>query len=104
MTPYRVGNGRNGQEMKNIIKALKHCVDKDCEGGCPYDLNGCYGKLADDTITLLTHQKEEIERLQKLLDEKCDIIKGQEAEIERLKQANKTHRELLNENIKYLKK
>ena len=61
--------------MKNIIKALKHCVDKDCEGGCPYDLNGCHNKLTDDTIALLTNQKEEIERLQKLLDEKCDILK-----------------------------
>ena len=76
--------------MKNIIKALKHCVDKDCEGGCPYDLlNECYTKLIDDTVAMLTNQKEEIERLQKLLDEKCDIIKDKEAEIERLKQTNK---------------
>lgn len=62
--------------MKKIIKALKYCVDKDCEEGCPYDLvTGCYKKLVEDTIDLLNNQKEEIERLQKLLDEKCDIIK-----------------------------
>lgn len=81
--------------MNKIIKGLECCksvIGGNCDA-CPYVCCNMYedSDAIKDAIVLIKDQKEEIERLQKLLDEKCDIIKDREDEIEKLNEKNKAY-------------
>ena len=69
-----------------IIKALECCRDNDnnlnmekCFGVCPYD-GECAGKFMQDALSLITRQKEEIERL-KNRDLQVEVLEKLEREI-----------------------
>ena len=77
---------------EQIIKALECCAGKYPCSDCPYDEEGC--EFEEDVLSLITRQKEEIERLTTLAElgkvrandyrEMRDKLKKANAEIERL--------------------
>lgn len=61
-----------------IIKALENCIDQGSKCAiCLYNDDGedqCFDKLKKDAITLITHQKAEIESLQATLSEIMELV------------------------------